>query len=191
MTGAPCPGGDHQVALDALRARRLALRQFALGDTVRPVAKVFQRRAAEGTGLPRHFLAGEPGLQTPDPGFPPEVTIGLHVADHGLDGGASAQLAADCGGDAALLAGDEDLSALGFGAVAAIATIGIGAGDGNASDPLDLLDLAGQRVTVIGSTWPALHAENELAAGGLRVGGGDGDPHAELEARPGFPLADA
>ena len=105
---------------------------------------------------------------------PPEVTIGLHVADDGLDGGAAAQLAADGGRDAAFLAGDEDLSALGFGAVAAIAAVDIGAGDGNAGDPLDLLDLAGEGVAVIGISRPALHAEKELTAGCSGVGGGDG-----------------
>ena len=80
---------------------------------------------------------------------PSKVAIGLHVADDGLDGGGPAQLASDGGRDAAFLAGDEDLSALGFHAVAAISAINIGAGDGNACDPLHLLDLAGQRVAVI------------------------------------------
>ena len=121
----------------------------------------------------------------------PQMAIGLHVADDGFDGGASAQLAADGGGDAAFLAGDEDPSALGFDAVAAIAAVDIGAGDGNAGDPLDLLDLAGQGVAVIGISRPALHAENELTAGCGGVGGGDGDLHAEFEARPGLALADA
>ncbi len=78
------------------------------------------------------------------------MVIALHVPHHGFDGGASAQFAADGGRDAALLAGDEDLSALGFGAVAAIAAIDISASDGNAGDPLNLLNLAGQGVAVIG-----------------------------------------
>ena len=37
-----------------------------------------------------------------------EVTIGFHVTDHGLDGGAASELAFDRSEDAALLAGDED-----------------------------------------------------------------------------------
>ncbi|KDM67803.1 hypothetical protein ACIDI_24c00300 [Acidiphilium sp. JA12-A1] len=53
----------------------------------------------------------------------PQMAIGLHVADDGLDGGAAAQLAADGGGDAAFLAGDEDPSALGFDAVAAVGNV--------------------------------------------------------------------
>ncbi len=93
--------------------------------------------------------AGEDGVDgisvDAEPGVSSEMAIGLHLADHGFDGGASAQLAADGGGHSALLSGDEDLSALGFGAVAAI-----GASDGSAGDPLNLLNLAGQGVAVIG-----------------------------------------
>jgi hypothetical protein len=37
-----------------------------------------------------------------------EVTLGLHLTDHGLDGGPASQLAFDDTEDAALLAGDED-----------------------------------------------------------------------------------
>ena len=121
----------------------------------------------------------------------PRMAIDLHVADDGFDGGASAQFAADGGRDAALLAGDKDLSVLGFGTVAAIAAIDIGTGDGNAGDPLDLFDLAGQGVAVIRIAPQALHAEDELAARCLPVGGGDRDLHAEFEARPGLALADA
>ena len=37
-----------------------------------------------------------------------EMTLGFHVADHGLDGGASSQFAFDDAEDAAILSGDED-----------------------------------------------------------------------------------
>ena len=97
----------------------------------------------------------------------------------------------DGGRDAAFLAGDEDRSALGFGAMAAISTINIGAGDGNACDPFHLLDLAGQGVAVIGIARQAPHAEDELTAGCSGVGGGDRDRNADFEAGPGLPLADA
>ena len=100
-----------------------------------------------------------------------EMAIGFHVADDWLDGGAAAQLAADGGGDAALLAADENAGPIGV--VAAIAAIDIGTGDGGAGDPLDLFDLPGQSVAVIGIARQALHAEDELPAGCLRVGGGD------------------
>ena len=45
--GVPLPGRDHDVALDALRALRLVLRQLALGDAVGPVGVVSERRPAE------------------------------------------------------------------------------------------------------------------------------------------------
>ncbi len=48
-----------------------------------------------------------------------EMAIGFHVADDRLDSGAAAQLAADGGGDAALLAADENAGPIGI--VAAIA----------------------------------------------------------------------
>lgn len=70
-----------------------------------------------------------------------EMAIGFHVADDRLDGGAAAQLAADGGGDAALLAADENAGPIGI--VAAIAAIDIGTGDGGAGDPhieMTLLD---------------------------------------------------
>ena len=52
-----------------------------------------------------------------------EMAIGFHVADDWLDSGAAAQLAADGGGDAALLAADENAGPIGI--VAAIAAIDI------------------------------------------------------------------
>ena len=64
----PVPHRDDQVALEALRARRLGRRQFALGDAVGPVAEHLD--AAEGTipldGLD-HVLAGLPGLNPAHP----------------------------------------------------------------------------------------------------------------------------
>ena len=58
----PVPGGDDEIALDAGRARRLVLRQFALGDAVGPVAEILVRRAAELTGdAVGHHLAGLAG----------------------------------------------------------------------------------------------------------------------------------
>src|ERR1022692_2991303 len=55
---APVPGRDHVVALDALRTRRLGVRQLALGDSVGPVAEILERRAAElAAGDIHHQLA--------------------------------------------------------------------------------------------------------------------------------------
>ncbi len=39
-----------------------------------------------------------------------EVAIGLHVTDHGLDGGSTPELAFDRSDDPTLLAGEEDAS---------------------------------------------------------------------------------
>src|SRR3954454_11296152 len=66
----PIPGGDDEVALDARRARRLVLRQFALGDAIGPIAEILVRHAAELPGdAVRHHLAGLPGRDAADPGI--------------------------------------------------------------------------------------------------------------------------
>ena len=58
----PFPGSDDDIALDALRSRWLRMGQFALGDPVRPVREIAERRGAE-------FLDGngEHMLQPPCP----------------------------------------------------------------------------------------------------------------------------
>ena len=67
---APVPGGDHDVALDAFRPRRLGLRQLALGDAVGPFAVMLERRAAEASGqLVGHHLAGLTRLHAAHPGL--------------------------------------------------------------------------------------------------------------------------
>ena len=43
----PIPGGDDDVALDALRPSRLRMGQLPLSDAVRPVAEVMESRAAQ------------------------------------------------------------------------------------------------------------------------------------------------
>ena len=64
----PVPGGDDDVALDALRPLRLRLRQLALGDAVRPLAVILERHAAELAGQEvDHLLAGLAGLHAPHP----------------------------------------------------------------------------------------------------------------------------
>ena len=66
----PFPRRDDDVALDALRPRRLVLGQFALGDAVGPVAEILERHAAEIAGeLVGHLLAGLAGLDAAHPGF--------------------------------------------------------------------------------------------------------------------------
>ncbi len=57
-----------------------------------------------------------------------EVTFGLHVADHGLDGGSASQFVFDGTKDAALLSGDEDAVWI-LRIVAAVSFVYIGALD--------------------------------------------------------------
>ena len=78
-----------------------------------------------------------------------EVTVGLHVADHGLDCRATSEFAFDGAEDAALLTGDEDAARVG-GVVAAIALVDIGALDGAAGELLGGIDDAAERMSIIG-----------------------------------------
>jgi len=55
-----------------------------------------------------------------------EMTLGFHMADHGLDGGAAAQLALDGAVHATLLPGDEDAVRVRR-VVAAVSFVDIGA----------------------------------------------------------------
>jgi len=67
------------------------------------------------------------------------MAFGLHVSDHGLDGGTASQLAFDGAEHAALLAGDEDTVWV-RGVVAAVSLVDIGALDLAPGDPLGVLD---------------------------------------------------
>ena len=74
-----------------------------------------------------------------------EVTVGLHVSDHGLDGAAASQFALDDAEDAALLAGDEDAAWIGR-AVTTISLVDIGTLDLAAGKPFGVFDHDAQRV---------------------------------------------
>ena len=66
----PVAQRDDDVALDALRPRRLGNRQLALRDALGPVAEILERHAAELTGGDGdHVLAGLSGLDAAHPGF--------------------------------------------------------------------------------------------------------------------------
>ena len=67
------------------------------------------------------------------------MTFGLQVSDDGLDGRAAAQLALDDTEDAALLAGDEDVTGI-LRVVAAVSLVDIGALDRASGEPLGILD---------------------------------------------------
>lgn len=94
-----------------------------------------------------------------------QAFIGLGVADEGL-------------GLAAML-------------VPLVAAIDIGPLDGNAGQALNLLDLPGEGVAILGIAGQRLAADDELAAGGARVGHRDRCLHPELVARPRLALGDA
>ena len=119
-----------------------------------------------------------------------EMTLGLHVSDHGFDGGATAQLALDGTEYAALLPGDEDAVRV-LRVVAAISLVDIGTLDLAAGEPFGVLDSRAQRVSIIRIARERLGVQHELAAGRAGVGGDDGDLDAELIGRAGLALADA
>jgi hypothetical protein len=79
----------------------------------------------------------------------PEVTVGLHVSDHGLDGAAASQFALDDAEGAALLAGDEHAAWIGR-AVTTISLVDIGTLDLAAGEPFGVFDHDAQRVAIIG-----------------------------------------
>jgi hypothetical protein len=112
----------------------------------------------------------------------------LEVADHRLDGGAAAHLAADGGGDAADLARDPDAEAVGM-VVAAIAFIDMDAADLDAGEGLDAGDDGSERMAVVGIAVQRLGVEDELAA--LRLGHRRGDRDLAAELVGSLTLADA
>src|SRR5438552_2600633 len=82
LLGAPFPGGDHNVALDALRPFWLGEGQLAFRNAVGPVAVVLVRRAAEVAGeLRRHLLTRLPRLDAPYP----SVLGRVELAERGRD----------------------------------------------------------------------------------------------------------
>ena len=108
-----------------------------------------------------------------------QATVGFAMADDGFDGRSSPEFLLDLAVDAALLAGFEDPARLRR-VVAAIAFVDIGA-----------LDHVGQGVAVIGIAGQGLGVEDELAALGAPVGGGERGLDAELVRRSRLALADA
>src|SRR4030081_327511 len=112
------------------------------------------------------------------------------MADHGLDRGASSQLALDDAEHAALLARDEYAARV-LGVMAAVPLVDIAALDLAAGEFLGLVDDVPQGVTVIGVARQCPGMQHELTARGAGVGGDDRDLDAELVGRTGLALADA
>jgi hypothetical protein len=103
-----------------------------------------------------------------------EQAVGLHMAEHGLDGVPPSHLAADGRRGEAAGLGDHDLKSLARDAVAAAAAIDMGAPDRAAGEAGDLADPGREAVAVMEVSRQGLRAEHELAAGPAGVGDGDG-----------------
>src|SRR5262245_25775340 len=117
-----------------------------------------------------------------------EVTVGLHVSDHGLDGAAASQFALDDAEDAALLAGDENAVWI---AVTPISLVDIGTLDLVAGKPFGVIDHDAQRVAIIGVARQRFGVQHELAAWRAGIGGGDRGLDTELVGCAGLALSDA
>ena len=119
-----------------------------------------------------------------------EMAVGLHVSDHGFDGGAASELALDGAEDAALLTGDEDPTWIGR-IVAAISLVDIGALDFAAGELFGLFDDGAERVAVVRIAGQRLGVQHELTARRAGIGGDDRCLDPELVGRAGLALADA
>src|SRR5262245_12374461 len=119
-----------------------------------------------------------------------EVTVGLHVSDHGLDGAAASQFALDDAEDAARLAGDAYATWIGR-AVTPISLVDIGTLDLAAGKPFGVFDHDAQRVAIIGVARHRFGVQHELAAWRAGIGGGDRGLDAELVGCAGLALSDA
>lgn len=121
---------------------------------------------------------------------PLEQAVRLGVADDRFDGVSPSQLAPASGRcDAAGMA-DVDFG-LALMLVAPVAAIDVSAADRDTGNPLDLGDLAGERVPVVGIARQGVHAEDELAAPGSRVDHRDRGLDAKLVPRARLALGDA
>ena len=115
------------------------------------------------------------------------MAVGLHVADHGLDGGATSQFAFDDAEHAALLAGDEDAAWVG-GVMAAVSLTNVSTLDLAAGELFGSGDDGAERVAVVRIVRQRLGMQDELAASGAGIGGDDRSLDAELVGRAGLPL---
>src|SRR5947208_9992596 len=119
-----------------------------------------------------------------------EVTVRLHVSDHGLDSAAASQFALDNAEDAALLARDEDAAWIGR-AVTTISLVDIGTLDLTAGKPFGVFDHDAQRVAIIGVARQRFGVQHELAAWRASIGGSDRGLDAELVGCAGLAFANA
>ena len=114
----------------------------------------------------------------------------LEMADHGLDGGAAAHLAADGFGDPADLAADPDLEPVGI-VVAAIALVAMDAAHCDTCELFEVSDDGTERVAVIRIAVQGFGMQHELPAFGRGGRRSDRDLAAELVGGAGLAFADA
>src|SRR3984893_15122529 len=114
----------------------------------------------------------------------------LEMADHGLDGGAAAHLAADGLADPSDLAADPDLEPIGI-VVAAITLVAVDALLRISCELFEIGDDGTERVAVIGVTVQRLGVQHELSAPGRGDRGDNRDLAAELVGGSGLAFADA
>ena len=105
------------------------------------------------------------------------MAVGLHVADHGLDRGATSQFAFDDVEHAALLSGDENAVWV-CGVVAAVSLVDIGALDVAAGEPFDGVDDGAERVAVVRIARQRLGVQDELTARRAGIAGDDRSPNS-------------
>ena len=118
------------------------------------------------------------------------MAFGLEVSDDGLDGGAAAQFALDDTEDAALLAGDEDMTGI-LRVVAAVSLVDIGPLDRTAGECLGAVNDVPQGVTVVRVIGHCPGVQHEQATGSPAIVGDDGGLHSELVRRGGLSFTDA
>src|SRR5438045_5465531 len=111
----------------------------------------------------------------------------LEMADHGLDGGAAAHLAADRFGDAADLAADPDLEPVGI-VVAAIALVAMDAAHCDTCELFEIGNRRTERVAVIRISVQGFGMQHELPAFGRGGWRSDRDLAAELVGGAALPL---
>ena len=116
-----------------------------------------------------------------------EMTVGLAMADHRLDGGASPELAFDLTMSTSLLSGSEDPERL-WRVMPDISFVDIDPLDLAASQSLGFLYHLSQCVAIIRFARQGLGVKDELTALGPSVGGGERDLDAELVRLLGFAL---
>jgi hypothetical protein len=119
-----------------------------------------------------------------------KMALGFHMADHGFDGGAAAQLALDGSEHTALLPGDEDAVWVRR-VMAPVSFVDIGTLDLAAGEPLGVLDRGSQGVPIVRIAGQRLGVQYELAARGAGIGGDNRSLNAELIGRAGVAFADA